>query len=61
VPGFILKGTLMEDCKVNHGFWDLPPEERAAIKDAACRRNDYVDFYDLPPEERDRAYSEAEK
>ena len=45
----------------NHGFWDLPPEERAAIKDAACRRNDCADFYDLPPEERDRAYMEAER
>ena len=44
----------------NHGFFDLPAEERAAIADAACKRNDCESFYDLPPEERDRAYQEAE-
>lgn len=43
----------------NHGFFDLPPEERAAIVDAACERNNCENFHDLPPEERDRAYREA--
>ncbi len=51
---------MSKETKVNHGFWDLPPEERAAIKEAACKRNSSSNFYDLPPEERDRAYSEAE-
>ena len=46
--------------RVNHGFFDLPPEERAAIKDAACKRNGCKNFYDLPPEERDKAYSVAD-
>lgn len=50
-----------EPILVNHGFWDLPPEDRAAIKEAACERNDCVDFYDLPPEERDRAYEQARR
>ena len=40
----------------NNGFWDLPPEERAARKEAACLRFDAVNFDDLTPEERSYAY-----
>lgn len=55
---------LCEDCaipsheptRVNNGFWDLPPETRASIKQSACERGGVSDFYDLSPEERARAY-----
>lgn len=42
--------------RCNNGFWDLPPEERAARKEAACRRFGVDDFNDLSPEERGWAY-----
>ena len=41
---------------VNNGFWDRPPEERAALMDAACERGGVSNFHDLTPEERGRAY-----
>lgn len=47
--------------KVNHGFWDLHPDDRARIKEAACDRAGVDDFMDLSPEERDAAYFAAEK
>lgn len=43
---------------VNHGFWDRPPDDRAAIKDTARERGGVSDFFDLSPEERDRAYED---
>jgi hypothetical protein len=45
-----------EPIQVNNGFWDLPPDERAARMEAACERNGVENFFDLPPEERGRAY-----
>lgn len=41
---------------VNNGFWDRPPEERAARMDAACERGGTSNFFDLSPEERGAAY-----
>jgi hypothetical protein len=47
--------------KVNHGFWDLHPDERAVITETACERAGVDNFYDLSPEERDAAYEVAEE
>lgn len=58
--GGMIDGLHDAGCRaVNHGFWDLPADERAAAMDSACERAGVVNFYDLPPEERDRAYREA--
>lgn len=37
-------------------FFDLPPTDRAAIRERAAERGGACDFYDLPPEDRARAY-----
>ena len=42
--------------QLNHGFWDRPVEERAAIMESACERGGVSNFFDLSAEERDRAY-----
>lgn len=42
----------------NRGFFDLPPEERAAWYDKA-REETGQDFFDLDPEERGRYYDKA--
>jgi hypothetical protein len=44
---------------VNNGFYLLPPEERAAAYEKACRKYGVDNFFDLSPEERGAAYEEA--
>lgn len=45
---------------INHGFWDLDPEERARITEDACEKAGVDNFHDLSAEERDEAYSKAD-
>lgn len=43
-----------EDRREN--FYDLPPADRARIRERVTERGGAADFYDLPPEDRARAY-----
>ena len=42
---------------MNDGFWDLDPEERGAIYDAAERETGYANFFDMPAELRGEYYA----
>jgi hypothetical protein len=48
----------MSDERINSGFWDLPPEDRAVTYEQA-REDTGMDFFDLSPEERVRYYERA--
>lgn len=40
-------------------YYDLPPDERAAIQERAAERGGVEQFLDLPPDERAAAYQSA--